>query len=443
MAQDSSNPRGPGRRSYRQYLSRRRHEAHDEATAEVRAADRPDIPDHPLVCPDPPILVTDAAAMDAALAHLADQPAVAYDTEFIGETHYRPDLCLVQLATADRVYVIDPKAGRHNHEGHVLDLEPLWRMLADASIEKIVHAGEPDLEPIVRHIDAAPANVFDTQIATGFVGDDYPMSLHKLIAHYLDLELPKAVTFTRWDQRPLSKVHLQYAADDVRYLPALREAIGRRLDETDRTEWARAEFADLCRAELYRFDADAVVHRLRKTYALANRNAVLLKKFVSMRDQIAQGRDLPPRSVLKDRALVELARRAPEDAQQLEQVDAVPASFRSTHRKAILRTVKRATQSKAWAQAPPRSRPLTDRQRQRVDDLWAQVKQMCEEQRVAIGIVTNRHEFTELAKLAIRHRDVSPDHVLLGGWRRQLLQPVLAELGLPAGAVDPAESSPA
>ncbi|MFW5740185.1 MAG: hypothetical protein ACOC1F_07450, partial [Myxococcota bacterium] len=36
---------------------------------------------------------------------------VAFDTEFIGEETYVPRICLVQVATAERLWLLDPLAG--------------------------------------------------------------------------------------------------------------------------------------------------------------------------------------------------------------------------------------------------------------------------------------------------------------------------------------------
>ena len=59
---------------------------------------------------------------------------------------------------------------REAEGGQPLDLAPFWSLVADPSVIKIVHAGDSDVEPVVRHLGRAPANIFDTQIAAMVAG---------------------------------------------------------------------------------------------------------------------------------------------------------------------------------------------------------------------------------------------------------------------------------
>src|SRR5829696_4909646 len=68
-------------------------------------------------------LVTTPDAYQQLLAHLRAAGSFAYDSEFIGELTYVPNLCLVQVATVERVALIDPLVG--------LDLKPFWELIAD------------------------------------------------------------------------------------------------------------------------------------------------------------------------------------------------------------------------------------------------------------------------------------------------------------------------
>ena len=109
----------------------------------------------------------------------------------------------------------------------------------------------------------APANLFDTQIAAGFAALPYPVALSKLVLEFTGVRLGKGLTFSHWDQRPLSAMQLRYAADDVRYLPLVRDKIGKRLDTLGHADWAKEECGNLCDASLYRFDPQTQYLRVR------------------------------------------------------------------------------------------------------------------------------------------------------------------------------------
>jgi hypothetical protein len=155
------------------FRSAHRAKSHESAHAEEATPSVGKQIDHPLVPQGLVSLIDDQDELSTVIAHLREVGRFAYDSEFIGELTYVPKLCLIQVASAEQIGLIDPLAP--------LDLKPFWELIADPAIEKIVHAGQQDLEPVVREIGKAPANVFDTQIAAGFIGLPYPLSLSKLI----------------------------------------------------------------------------------------------------------------------------------------------------------------------------------------------------------------------------------------------------------------------
>src|SRR5687768_985915 len=271
-----SDQREPAPQSRRPY-SRADHRSRSHASAHSDEPLPPDnTPDLPLVPKGPaPLLGTDAELLEL-IEHLHAAKRFAYDSEFIGELTYHPKLCVLQIATAKRVALIDPQAE--------VDLAPFWDVLADESVEKIVHAGEQDIEPVHRLIGRRCANVFDTQISAGFVGLSYPVSLSKLVGEITGAKLPKGLTFTHWDQRPLSPMQLRYAADDVRYLPAVRDALGKRLDELGHARWAEEECDALCDPARYAFDPDADFLRLRGARSLTAVGLSVLRELMIWRD---------------------------------------------------------------------------------------------------------------------------------------------------------------
>lgn len=409
----------------REYLSRRRDQAHDEAHLAIETHEPQSIIEHPLVYPGEPEMLADNEALIALCVELKAAGAFAYDTEFIGETSYHPQLCLIQVATNERVVLIDPVGGGDRPK---VDLTPLWELLADAEVCKIVHAGQPDLTPVVRHLDKPPRNIFDTQIAAGFVGMTYPASLHDLISHYMQVKLPKAMTFTRWDQRPLSAHHLRYAADDVRYLPAIHQAIVTQLTERGRTAWAAEEFAALEQAERYRFDAETTVQRILKMTHQPHQVRLLLKQYVRIRDRLAENRDLPPRSILKDRTLVDLARAVPTSEEQVLAVSSFPRHLLAGTAERFVKVTEKVMASEAWTEPGKRIKPLSRAQRQQLDDGWLALKELCEREAVSLGLAASRKNFGDLAAAALRKKKLPESHALLSGWRQALVEPVVAGL---------------
>ena len=103
-------------------------------------------------------------------ARAAEQGRLAIDTEFVSERRYQALLCLAQVAVPDpeaaeavRTEVLDPL------EGH-LDTGPLGAVLADPAVEVVVHAGRQDVAILRRSWETEVTNIFDTQIAAGFLG---------------------------------------------------------------------------------------------------------------------------------------------------------------------------------------------------------------------------------------------------------------------------------
>ena len=156
--------------------------------------------DHPLVPRGEPELVASDDALSRLIEKLRRSGSFAYDSEFIGELTYFPKLCLIQVASRDHIALIDPLAN--------LSLSPFWELLCDQAVEKIVHAGAQDIEPVIRHTGRSPEHIFDTQVCAGFAAMPYPVSLSKLVMELTGARLGKGLTFSHWDKRPLSAMQL-------------------------------------------------------------------------------------------------------------------------------------------------------------------------------------------------------------------------------------------
>src|SRR3954454_3087581 len=90
----------------------------------------------------PPALVTTSAELAALCERLGAEEFVTVDTEFMRERTYWPELCVVQLAGAHEVAVVDAQAAE-------LDLAPLGELLGNQAVTKVFHAARQDIEIFV------------------------------------------------------------------------------------------------------------------------------------------------------------------------------------------------------------------------------------------------------------------------------------------------------
>ncbi|MEM1354960.1 MAG: HRDC domain-containing protein [Planctomycetota bacterium] len=406
-----STPGPAGGRAWQAHRSRHRAQQDLDAHAEQGPFVPPTIAEHDLVPADQPDLITGQAALLDLIDAFRKAGSFGFDTEFIGENTYVPRLCLIQAATTDRIVLIDPFT--------VNDLTPWYALIADPTVEKIVHAGEQDLEPVVRVLDSAPANIFDTQVAAGFVGLDYPMSLGRLVAELIGDDLDAGAKFSRWDRRPLTERQLHYAASDVRYLAAMRAELRSRLESNGNTRWAKLA----CEAygDPDRYTPDPLTRKVKAkgVNKLSRKKRAVLNGLLLWREGLAQQLDLPPRALVPDEAVYALADGLPESTRELAGVKFLPRPVREDHGPALLETIRAALTGPVPKRPVP---PKYDRDEHRdaVSDLWQRIAAYCESMDINPSAITSKRELGTLVGAAMDHHQPPPLNVNTG-WRRQLL----------------------
>jgi ribonuclease D len=268
---------------------------------------------------------------------------VALDTEFMGEGRYLTLLCLIQLAAphaggeGKTIVVLDPLA-----EG--FDGSTLGALLVDPAVEIVVHAGRQDIALLRRRLNTEVTNIFDTQVAAGFLGMPAQCSYETLLAGMLGVKLAKSASFTRWDARPLSAEQLSYAREDVVHLLELAAELERRLEQAGRLQWAREECEFLERASDER-DLDAIFARLPRIRDMSAASQGVARELVAWREQTAAARNRPVQSVLGDTPLVEIAKRKPSSPHKLEEIRGVGQSSLRKRGEELLAVVQRGLQS--------------------------------------------------------------------------------------------------
>ena len=161
-------------------------------------------------------VITTTAALTDLVAALSKARFVTVDTEFIRETTFWPELCLIQLASNDVEAIVDPLA-----DG--MDLAPFFALMANEAVLKVFHAARQDIE-IVHHLGGIlPHPVFDSQVAAMACGFGDSISYDQLVSKVTGAHIDKSSRFTDWRRRPLSQQQLDYALADVTYLVKVYE----------------------------------------------------------------------------------------------------------------------------------------------------------------------------------------------------------------------------
>ena len=185
------------------------------------------------------------------------------DTEFLREKTYYAKLCLIQLATDDETAIVDPFA--------VDDLKVLAPVLRNENVMKLFHAGNQDLEILLREVGVLPHPLFDTQVAAALLGHTQQIGYAALVHAECGVTLKKIDSFTDWSRRPLSDSQLEYAADDVVYLPRMYERMRAQLVELGRLSWLDRDFEDLADPARYAANERERYKRLKRCRAVSCR----------------------------------------------------------------------------------------------------------------------------------------------------------------------------
>jgi ribonuclease D len=264
-------------------------------------------------------LVTDTATLAELCARWANADFVAVDTEFMRESTYYPDLCLVQVACSNEAAAIDPKAPG-------LDLAPLLDLLVKQPVLKVFHAGGQDLEIIYNLTGTTPQPLFDTQVAAMALGLGEQIGYTNLVAAYTGVQVDKGARFTDWARRPLNDRQLDYAIGDVTHLARIFPKMVEKLRRTGRGEWLDEEMARAGDPATYANDPEKAWERLR----LPSRKADVLGRLQALakwRELEAQDKDVPRGRIMKDETLSDLATSPPRTQAELAKVRGLSAAW--------------------------------------------------------------------------------------------------------------------
>ncbi|MBR2835409.1 MAG: ribonuclease D [Coriobacteriales bacterium] len=347
------------------------------------------------------------------IEHISGCDAVAIDTEFIRENSYFPKLCLLQIGTFRTQVVIDVLS--------IQNFDPLLKLFSDNRVTKIIHACTQDMEVLYKSFGIVPQPIFDTQVAAAFLGWRNQVGYAQLVQDLYGIRLPKSQSLTDWSQRPLDSQQIEYALDDVRYLPQIWKNFLSQLDKKGRISWVTPEFKKLCDTNSFDIDPQDAWKHLKRINSISGVQLSVAREVASWREIKARELDLPRRKLLSDELVVEISRVIPQTAEALHKIRGMD-EYPDANEGEILDACRRGLDipPKEYPEPPQKPKPSVEHE-SICDLMYALTRVMAKKLGVATTVLASRDDLEDVLK----HPETS---VVMNGWRYDILGCKLKDL---------------
>ncbi len=351
-------------------------------------------------------LLTENAELVAVCERFCQHEFVTVDTEFLRETTFWPQVCVIQVASPEEAIAIDALA-----EG--IDLTPFLSLMANPNIVKVFHAARQDIEIIWRLARLIPTPLFDTQVAAMVCGFGEQASYLELVKAITRANIDKSSRFTDWSRRPLSEAQIEYAIADVTHLRDVYVELHKRLKRSNRLDWLVDEMQILSSPATYEQHPmnawERLRHKIRKPRDLA-----ILMELAAWREIEAQSRDVPRSRVLKDDILLEVVQSAPRSIDSLGNLRSFPKGMERSRTGAdIVAAIERGL-ARDPAEIPKIERSKRGANAATVELLKVLLRQVSDETGVAAKLIATADDLEAIAA------DDDTDTQTLKGWRRAI-----------------------
>lgn len=365
------------------------------------------------------LIVTQSEFNDLC-AHIREAGEVAFDTEFVSEFTYRPELCLLQFATRERCVAVDPY--------QIEDLTAWWDIMLDPAVTVVIHGGREEVRFCVTNTLHAPTGIIDVQIAEGLHSPSFPLGYTALVQRVMGIRISGKETRTDWRRRPLTDSQIQYALEDVEHVLGIWDRQKADLVNRVRMDWAQSEFQ--------RMVDEVAGERTRENWRripglqrLNPRELAVLRELHAWREEESLQRDRPARRTLRDDLLLELAKRQPRNS---EDVVATRDMNRSDYRRVageIVAAVQRGLNVPAGKLPPVEKAERKDEEQVLGQLLSIALANLCLQESVAMQLVGTNADLRHLVRWHVYAERQGEAPRLTEGWRAevcgQLFQDVL------------------
>ncbi len=265
------------------------------------------------------MIITKSNELKEICQRFATYPFVTVDTEFLREHTFYPKLCLIQVASQDEAYCIDPLSNE-------LDLDPFFELMDNPKVVKVFHSARQDVENFYCLTKKIPTPLFDTQVAAMVCGYGDCVGYEQLVLDLMQVQIDKSMRYTDWSKRPLTSAQEKYALNDVTYLRDVYVLLKSKLEEMNRFSWIEEEMSLLSHKELYDPSDAQIAGKIKYNFRTDNLK-YLYQDLYLWREHKAKCLDKPRRQILRDEVLQELVKAHPKTIDELKNLRGITSSF--------------------------------------------------------------------------------------------------------------------
>lgn len=268
--------------------------------------------------------------------------ATAYlDLEADNFHHYNEILCTVQGLINGDYFLLDTLSLEFGDE--------FRRFLQETTIW--MHGCDYDLFLFRKFVGEVPTVLYDTQIAARLCGYK-KFGYASLVEQICEVKLSKESQREDWTKRPLPEKMVEYAKNDVHYLPVISDYLTQRLKHLGRWEW----FVESCEAN----KQPPLEEEIRDSWRIGGSGSFssnelrYLKALWEWRDTEAEKIDKPAFKVTNNQQLLSWSK-----SLTLNEEIKIPKGFRTSRKENLLAAIEVA-QSVPEADWPSRNRGRYD-----------------------------------------------------------------------------------
>jgi len=365
-------------------------------------------------------LVTTPRQLSSLVEKMQQADWIGFDTEFVSEDCFEPDLCLIQVMVGGEIFLIDPFA--------VGDTQPFWQQLADGQHVTVAHAAREEYRFCHRYAGRPPANLVDTQVAAAMVALEYPAAYSTLVTRFVGRTVSKGETRTNWRKRPLNESQLDYAARDVIYLPEIYRSIRQSLEQRGRWHWLLDEMQGVS----VRYLDDPDEERWRRVSGTSNmkpQELAIIRNLYQWRLDAARRRNQPARRVLRDDLMIEIARLKTDQPLKIRGIRGMNFSRHQNDLQEIAQQVGAALalSQEQWPGTQPR-RANHSKLAQVIQFAQTALGIVCRREQVAPALVGTTQDLRDLVAWTLGQESAGRVPLLDTGWRKEVVGDVIIDL---------------